>query len=211
MESCGTIAPGGDKHGYLGHYRSPEVLKRGHNVGAPSGIPSSLGGGVGPTINTPNRGGSGMGPKRFQEPSNVMGQGAAVAPQFDATVNPIAATKQQNRANLAAAKLAGGGALKGARMQAKANMREAKTVRKARDMEGMHAADMATLKTAKRTARQASVPKMTQVADGMNKGGMTPKGPPKAALGSAVAGLRAARQGLRGIMRGNKMPARQTM
>ena len=31
----GTVQAGGDKHGYLGHYRASDTIKRGHNQGAP--------------------------------------------------------------------------------------------------------------------------------------------------------------------------------
>jgi hypothetical protein len=37
---------GGDAHAYLGHFRSPEVLKRGHNQGAPGGSLSDYAAGL---------------------------------------------------------------------------------------------------------------------------------------------------------------------
>lgn len=145
----GHIASGGDKMGYLGHFRSSENLARGHNVGAPSG---------------------------------------RVKPTYDPTINPIAATRQQNRADVAAAKLAGGN-VGAVRRQNRADLREAKGVRKARNEMGFKAADTAALKGARMTAREQNQAN-TQAARGN--------------LATAREGMRSARQALRGAMGGGK-------
>ena len=46
----GLISPGGDMGAYLGHFRSAQTMKRGHNQGAPGGMMIEPGGGM----RTPN-------------------------------------------------------------------------------------------------------------------------------------------------------------
>lgn len=176
---------GGDKSAYLGHFRSAENMARGHNQGAP------------------NLMGTSAAPPRLPETATTAAAPPTgrVKPTFDPTTNPIAATRQQNRANLSAAKLAGGGALKAARGQAKANLAEAKGVRKERNAAGLGAADRGTLKAARGEAR--AVNQAGAQSARMAKQAATKTA--RANLQQSTAGVRSARQALRGAIRGGNV------
>lgn len=96
---CGTIKPGGDKHGYLEHFRQPAVLKRGHNLGPPgTGVPPAGGGGLGPAVGaTPVRepGGLQTPPTAVQSPvAGAVPQRPAGVPQTPAGGAPTTPQRQ---------------------------------------------------------------------------------------------------------------------
>lgn len=158
---------GGDAHEYLGHFRKGDVIKRGHNVGPP---------------------------KISVDPGPRMG--GKVKPQFNAETNPIAATRQANRANVAGAK-ASGGNVGQVRAENRAAMAGAKTQRKARNAAGMQATDRVALKAARGNARIEN--KATAAAPGVAKHAAVQEA--KTGLQSAVGGVRSARQALRSSIR----------
>jgi hypothetical protein len=183
---CGTIRnAGGNAHEYLGHFGKPDVLKRGHNFGPPPNVAN-------PSGNAP----AGVTPIR---------------PTFNATTNPIAAARQANRADIAAAKTAGGG-LGAVRAENRARLAGAVTQRKERNAEGFKASDRAALKAARGVARAETQASRSAARTTARNERQTARSQKQAAVGSAKAGLksavgdvRSARQELRQAIRGGNV------
>jgi hypothetical protein len=177
-QGSGYIKPGGDKNAYLGHFRKTDVLKRGHNQGAPplavndAGMAPAGGGGLGAAASAAGR----------------------VKPTFDPSVNPVAAARQSGLrgAALGPARAARqaidvGGVGRTARLNALSTARG--TAR------SENLAALAGQRTARRTARS------TEIANDATAK-QTAVGGAKAGLQSATAALRTARQGLRSSIKG---------
>jgi hypothetical protein len=185
--SADGMVKGSDPHAYLGHFRTADVMKRGHNVGAP-GLPRGPMRGPDPSVG-PAIGGGGM-----PGLAGAMGGSPAkVQPMLNAETNPIAATRQAKRSVIQSAKASGmPGAVKEARAMGRSAMAGARETRQARNAMGLRGADVAALKGARQTAR-AETKAPAQAA--------------KAELQGAVSGLHAARQATRAAVRGGNYAA----
>lgn len=124
----GLVAPGGDPHGYLGHFRNTANLERGHNVGAP-GDPMTQ--------------------------ASVLPGGAPTPPRkpvFDPVTAPVHAARAANRAAIAGAREAGGD-VAAVRAQNKTRMTDAWATRHTRNEMGLRKSDTQAFKAAKRAVR----------------------------------------------------------
>jgi hypothetical protein len=187
---------GADPFAYLGHFRGSKVLECGHNQGAPgmdnSGTPPVATGDA--TMGTSMRPPTAVGVKPVgpatSMPAPAMQKPAPVKPTFNAQTNPIAATRQSNKARLAATPM-GGGARKEVRAENKGLMSAAKDQRQKRNAAGLQKSDMGALKQARGLAKQTNAAAKS-----------TAKADHRMEVGAARQNLRSARQGVRAAMRG---------
>ena len=183
----GLISPGGDNKSYLGHFRNKDVLKRGHNQGAPGGPavvndatmnPVSSGAVTPPAGSTAAAG-----------LSALAGPGVGrVKPSYDPNLNPVRAQRQQERQAGTLGTAAGRAEMGAARKQA-AGIPMAQRQATAR-------AAVQGARTTNVAARQAA--RQTQRAD---------VGAARNALQTAVSGVRTARQGVRSAIRSGNVAA----
>jgi hypothetical protein len=201
--TCDGTVKGTEPFAYLGHFRSADVMKRGHNQGAP-GLPMGPMRGPSPNIGAGN-GVPALGGAMGGTPAAVPAMGPAkIKPQFDATTNPIAATRQAKRAVVQSARASGmPGAVKEARAMGRTAMAGAREQRQTRNAEGLRAGDVAALKSAKQGARAEN----KSIAQGAQAAKKDVVGEAKTALQNAVGGLHAARQATRAAVRGGNYAA----
>lgn len=113
---------------------------------------------------------------------------SAVKPAYNPVTNPVRATRQRNRADVAAAR-ATGGDVAAVRKQNRADLREAKNVRQERNDMGMRASDRAAGAQARTVARaQTDINRMDK----------------RSAIRDAAKGARLSRTALRDAVRGSK-------
>lgn len=182
----GLISSGGDKAGYLGHFRNADVLKRGHNQGAPGGdlVPPANA----PAPSAPPVAGAGgldlshpavnpiSNPAGFAKAHGVGGGAKRTArPTYDPKLNPVLGTRQELRAS---GKLGTG--------EGRAEMKAAR-IASSKIPAGERNASA-------RAARAAVAPGAPNANDALAGA--------KSSLKTAIGGVRTARQGLRSAIRG---------
>ena len=177
--SMGQIK-GGDPHGYLGHFRSPKVLKEGHNQGPPM-----AGGGAG-DMPPPTGGAMGGGPMNVSQGPKAPGTAPVARPQYNAALNPVLGTRQAEKAAGTFGTPAGRAGMAAARQASfaiPAGQRRA------------------TAEAAQSAARQQNVA-ARQSAGAARR---TAVSEAKSGLQSAIGGVKSARQGLREAIKGGNV------
>lgn len=181
----GLISPGGDNKSYLGHFRNKDVLKKGHNQGAPGGPAVVNDAAMNPVSSgavTPPAGSaaaSGLGA--------LAGVGRA-KPSYNPNLNPVLAQRQQEKQAGTFGTAAGRAEMGAARQRASAIPRAQRQATAAAARQGARTTNVAARQSA-RDVRQSNV------------------GAARNALQTAVSGVRTARQGVRSAIRGGDVAA----